>query len=124
MLFEDVETNSWYTEAIHWAAANGIVDGVSDTEFAPNAKITREQMVTICYRYAKHEAVNVNKGDDAIVATFADVEEISSWAYDAMEWACGINFVEGKENNNVDPTGNAIRAEMATLIMRFIEDVM
>ena len=124
MPFEDVESNTWYTEAVRWAAANGIVDGVSDTEFAPNVKITREQMVTIFYRYAQYKKVNVNKGDDATVTTFADVEEISSWAYEAMEWACGVKFVEGKENNNIDPTGNAIRAEVATLIMRFIEDVL
>ncbi|MBR6521405.1 MAG: S-layer homology domain-containing protein, partial [Oscillospiraceae bacterium] len=55
---------------------------------------------------------------------FSDTEEISSWAYDAMKWACGIRFVDGKENNNIDPTGNATRVEMAALIMRFIEYVL
>ena len=124
MGFEDVAAGQWYTNAIRWAASKGIVDGMSDTEFAPNAKITREQLVAIFYRYAKYKNVDVSKGDDATVTTFTDVEEVSNWAYDALEWACGIKFVEGKENNNIDPTGNANRAEMATLIMRFIEDVM
>ena len=124
MAFEDVEANTWYTEAIRWAASKGIVDGMSDTEFAPDAKITREQMVTIFYRYAKNHGVNMNRGNSKTIEKFCDVENISDWAYDAVKWACGINFVDGKENNNIDPVGNATRAEMATLIMRFIEDVM
>ena len=124
MAFEDVEANTWYTEAIRWAASKGIVDGMSDTEFAPNANITREQMVTIFYRYAKFNKVNVTTGNAKNIERFSDVDEISSWAYDAVKWACGIGFVDGKENNNIDPTGNATRVEMATLIMRFIENVM
>jgi len=124
MAFADVAEGQWYTEAIRWAASKGIVDGISDTEFAPDAKITREQMVTIFYRYAKNNGVNVNKGNASTIEKFSDTDKISSWAYDAMKWACGNKFVEGKENNNIDPTGNATRVEMATLIMRFIEDVM
>jgi len=68
--------------------------------------------------------VNMNRGNSKTIEKFCDVENISDWAYDAVKWACGIKFVDGKENNNIDPVGNATRAEMATLIMRFIEDVM
>ncbi|MBR4955502.1 MAG: S-layer homology domain-containing protein, partial [Clostridia bacterium] len=124
MPFEDVEEGTWYADAIRWAAVNGIVDGMTDTEFAPNAKITREQMVTIFYRYANSKLPNRYMGNPKTIEKFSDVDEISSWAYDAMQWACGIKFVDGKENNNLDPAGNATRAEMAALITRFIVKVL
>jgi len=123
MGFEDVAEGQWYTEAIRWAASEGIVDGVSDTKFAPNANITREQLVAIFYRYANTKGIDVDAANPAAIEKFNDVDEISTWAYDALKWACGVKFVDGKENNNIDPAGNATRAEMATLIMRFNEDV-
>ncbi len=124
MPFEDVAADTWYTEAIRWAASKGIVDGMSDTEFAPDAKITREQIVTIFYRYAKVKGVNVNRGNANTITKFCDAENVSDWAYDAAKWACGIGFVDGKDDTHIAPADNATRAEMATLIMRFIEKVL
>ena len=121
MNFGDVESGVWYTEAVRWAAAEGIVKGYSDTVFAPNDTVTREQLATILYRYAEYKEYDVTaKGD---LTTFADGSTVSTWAADGMTWAVGAELITGKDGGKLDPTGTATRAEVATILMRFCENV-
>ena len=121
MNFSDVESGVWYTEAVRWAAAEGIVKGYSDTVFAPNDTVTREQLATILYRYAEYKEYDVSaKGD---LTTFADGSTVSTWAADGMTWAVGAELITGKDGGKLDPTGTATRAEVATILMRFCENV-
>ena len=121
MNFGDVESGVWYTEAVRWAAAEGIVKGYSDTVFAPDDTVTREQLATILYRYAEYKEYDVSaKGD---LTTFADGSTVSTWAADGMTWAVGAELITGKDGGKLDPTGTATRAEVATILMRFCENV-
>ena len=116
--FADVPADAWYANAVAWARANGIVTGVSDTEFAPNNTITREQLAAILYRYAN------SKGKDTSVKAelaFNDAASVSEYAVDAMKWAVGTKLITGKGEGTLDPTGGATRAEVATILKRFIE---
>ena len=120
MNFSDVESGVWYTEAVRWAAAEGIVKGYSDTVFAPDDTVTREQLATILYRYAGYKEYDVSaKGD---LTTFADGSTVSTWAADGMTWAVGAQLITGKDGGKLDPTGTATRAEIATILMRFAEN--
>ena len=120
MNFTDVEDGVWYTEAVRWAAAEGVVKGYSDTVFAPNDTVTREQLAVILYRYAEYKEYDVSdKGD---LTTFADGANTSSWATEAMEWAVGSGLLTGKDGGKLDPTGTATRAEVATILMRFVTE--
>ena len=118
--FEDVEPGTWYTEAVRWAVDEGIVLGTTDTTYEPDAMITREQLATMLYRYAAYKDYDTTQGGMAI-REFADYEDISDWALEGLDWAVNAELVNGKENNLLDPTGSATRAETATLLMRFIE---
>lgn len=110
----------WYTDAVNWAASKGIVKGYSDTVFAPSDTVTREQLAVILYRYAEYKEYDVSaKGD---LATFVDSTDTSSWAAEAMEWAVGSGLLTGKDGGRLDPTGTATRAEIATILMRFVEN--
>ncbi|MCI7472432.1 MAG: S-layer homology domain-containing protein [Clostridiales bacterium] len=119
--FTDVESGVWYTDAVNWAASKGIVKGYSDTVFAPNDTVTREQLATILYRYAEYKEYDVSdKGD---LTTFVDGANTSAWATEAMEWAVGSGLLTGKDGGKLDPTGTATRAEVATILMRFVENI-
>ena len=117
--FADVDMGSWYANAVIWAKQNGIVNGVNDTEFAPDANITREQIATIMFRYAQY------KGMDAVTLEenlhFADANEISEYAVSAMNWAVGTGLMNGKSATTLNPLDNATRAEIAAILQRFIE---
>ena len=120
--YSDVPAGEWYTDAVTWAAEHKIVEGYAG-KFDPTGDITREQFATILYRYAKYKGYDVSVGEDTNILSFVDAEEISSWAKDAMQWAVGAGLFEGKGENNLDPTGKATRAEMATILYRFCENV-
>lgn len=121
MTFEDVAGDTWYTEAVRWAASEGIVKGYSDTVFAPDDIVSREQLATILDRYAQYKEYDVTaKGD---LTTFVDGDTVSSWAADGMTWAVGAELITGKDGGKLDPTGTATRAEVATMLMRFCENV-
>ena len=109
---------TWYEKGMDWAVANGISDGTSG-----DANITREQIVTMLYRYAVYKGYDVSVGENTNILSFADAEEISSWAKDAMQWAVGTGLLNGKDGNLLDPTGKATRAEMAAILYRFCENV-
>ena len=118
--FADVETGTWYTDAVAWAAQNGIVNGVSDTEFAPGDDITREQLVTVLYRYAESKGYDVSASAD--LSGYPDAGQVQDYAQPAMAWAVAEGIVEGVDGN-LNPTGDATRAQIATILMRFCEGV-
>lgn len=114
--FRDVAANTWYTDAIIWANANGIVTGVDDGLFSPNGAITREQLATILYRFAKYVGDDVSAS--ANLTGFVDAGSISDYAQTAMSWAVATGLFEGRDNGKLEPTGTATRAEIATVFMR------
>ena len=119
--FADVADGQWFSEAVAWAAANGVVNGYSETKFAPNDEITREQLAAILYRYAQFKGLNVSaKGD---LSGFADGAAVSDWAVEAMQWAVGAGLLNGNEQGRLAPTSGATRAEVAMMLMRFAETV-
>ena len=119
--FTDVETGIWYTDAILWAAQNNIVNGVNDTEFAPGDEITRQQLVTILYRYAEAKGYDVSASAD--LSGYPDAGQVQAYAQPAMAWAVAENIIQGMEDGTLKPAGNASRAQIATILMRFCEDV-
>ncbi len=119
--FTDVEAGIWYTDAILWAAQNNIVNGVNDTEFAPGDDLTRQQLVTILYRYAEAKGYDVSASSD--LSGYPDAGQVQDYAQPAMAWAVAENIIQGMEDGTLKPAGNASRAQIATILMRFCEDV-
>ena len=119
--FSDVETGTWYTDAVAWAAQNGIVNGVSDTQFAPGDDITREQLAVILYRYATYQGYDVSQQAD--LSGFVDAGTISTYAQEALSWANAQGLVLGFEDDSLRPQGNASRAQIAAVLMRFCQTV-
>ena len=119
--FTDVESGTWYTDAVLWAAQNGIVNGVSETEFAPGEDITREQLAAILYRYAAYQGYDVSQRAD--LSGFGDASSISGYAQEALSWAHAQGLVLGFEDGSLRPQGNASRAQIAAVLMRFLAAV-
>ena len=111
--FGDVGGNDWYAQAVQWAADNSIVTGVSDGVFAPNASITREQLVVMLYRYAGEPDAS------GTLTGFGDSANVSSWARQAMAWAVSSGIVGGS-NGALNPQSGATRAEVAQMLMNFV----
>ena len=119
--FTDVKKDSWYVGAVKWAADNGIVSGTSDTTFAPNAVITREQMCVMLVNYTKFTKITLKKTVEK--SEFSDDAKISSWAKDAVYACQSAGIVSGK-GNGFDPQGTAKRAEAAVIIKIFHENYL
>lgn len=115
--FTDLANGAWYAGAVAWAAENGIVDGVGDALFAPNAHITREQLAAILYRYAIHCGLDVTAAAD--LNAYTDGAQISTWAQDAMRWAIASGLISGRSASALAPQSGATRAEIAQLLMNF-----
>ena len=115
--FEDVAKGSYYADAVAWAAENDIVFGVSETMFAPDEDVTREQVAAILYRYQNYLGLDTASAGDLDV--FADAATVSAYAETAMEWAVGNGLILGIDGNLV-PHGNATRAQSATILARFL----
>lgn len=111
--FEDVAADKYYTAAVAWAAENNIVAGANN-KFQPESNISREQMAAILYRYAAPGQVNGS------LDAYPDGSAVSSWASDAMIWAVSSGLISGDDNGNLNPGGNATRAQVATILERFI----
>lgn len=119
MGFGDVANGTWYTEAVRWAASEGIVTGYTDTVFGPDDTVTREQLAAVLYRYAQYKDYDMSaKGE---LNGFLDNAKVSGWAKDAMSWGVGADLMNGKNGSLLDPTGTATRAEVAQLLMNFAE---
>lgn len=121
--FTDVASGAYYANAVAWANANGIVSGYGSGKFGPNDKVTREQLAAILYRYAQYKKYNVSVGEDTNILSYDDAQSISTYAIPAIQWACGAGVVTGKSGSKLDPKGNATRAEVAAMLMRFCENV-
>lgn len=119
--FTDVPAGQWYSDAVSWASANGIVGGYGNGLFGPGDPITREQMATILNRYSTHK--DYDTAQAVSIADFADAAQVSSYAVEPMGWAVGNSLISGTGNNTLDPKGNATRAQIATILMRFCENI-
>ena len=119
--FTDVSDGQWYTEVIRWAVREGIMGGYDDGSFGPNNPIKWQELAAILYRYAGYKGYDLSaKGDPAY---FTDPAKIGSWAYEAVQWACGAALLETEGCGMIDPAGNTKRCEFAAAITRFMENV-
>lgn len=119
--FVDVPDGRFYSVPALWAQKNGIVKGKDSTHFAPNDLITREELVTIQYRYAVYSSRDTSA--DTSLEEFADSGRVSNFAQSAMRWAVGAEVIYGKSAEKLDPKGKATRAEIAVIMMRFVENL-
>ena len=108
----------WYETAMTWAKENGISDGSN-----PNGQITREQLAAMLYRYAAYKGYDTNP-DSVEIQNFADYDDISGYAEEALVWAVDAGIMSGTGNNTLSPGGNATRAQVATILMRFCENIV
>ncbi len=124
--FSDVPGNSWYTQPVLWGASQGITSGTGNGRFNPDGQVTREQAVAMMYNYAVRY-MGLNTGTGANLSRYADINKLSGWAQPAMAWAVGQGIVSGVTNGNtltLDPQRNATRAEMATMLRAFCENIL
>ena len=115
--FTDVDPELYYAQPIAWAAWNGIVKGITETTFSPDAPVTRQQMAAILYRYAAWKKWDVSQQGNLF--QFTDWEQIQEYARTPLAWASAAGLIQGKENNILDPAGTATRAQVATILQRF-----
>lgn len=119
MDYSDVAGGAWYADAVRWATEHGIVNG-SEGQFYPGGTVTREQLAAMLYRYAQYKGYDLTAGGD--LSGFADAGAVSGWAETSLAWAVGQRLIQGSANQ-IDPTGSAIRAQLAAILMRFMENV-
>lgn len=112
--FNDVKADTWYTNAIQWAASKNIVSGYTNGKFGPNDTITREQLAVILYRYAGSPTNNQH------ALQFTDARNVSTYAKEAMQWAVEAGIISGTDNHTLQPQANATRAETAAMLMRLV----
>ena len=120
--FSDVADGAWYAKAVRWAAGSGVVKGYDNGNTGPDDAVTREQMVTILYRFAQHKGYDVSAGEDTNILSFNDALTVSEYAIPAMQWACGSGMVNGIAQEGemfLAPKDTTTRAQIATLMMRF-----
>ena len=116
--FTDMNTPpDWSMDAIAWAQDTGVVAGMGNNTFAPNLKVTREQFAQMLYNYAKYKKFDLTKAGD--LTKFPDEVSISTWAEAALSWANGNGLINGHENGTLDPQGNTVRGQAASILMNF-----
>ncbi len=123
--FRDVPADEWFTEAVTWASEQGVVNGMGDGTFAPNAQITREQLAAILYRYSELKGYDLTAS--AELDAFPDADQVGAWALPAVQWACGAGLINGIATDGVNylsPTGSATRAQVCAIIMRYILSIV
>ena len=120
MNFTDIPEGSWYGEAVRWATSVGVASGYGEGKFGPDDSITREQFAAMLYRFAKLQGKDTSMGDNNTLNGFTDVGEISGYAKTAMQWANGLEIINGTDNSTLMPKGNATRAQAACMIQRYI----
>lgn len=120
-VFTDVADGAWYADAVTWAASQGIVGGYGNGLFGPEDNITREQLASILYRYAQSKGYDTSVGENTNILSYTDALEISEYAIPTMQWACGAGIMEGNAGY-LTPQGDATRAQVATMLMRFCEE--
>ena len=116
--FADVVKGSYYAGYVDWAQKNGIVEGYSDTEFAPEQEVTREQMAAILYRYANYKKIETEAAaKNTNILSYNDAQSISEYAVEAMQWACGQDVLVERSEGYINPSDNATRAEAANAVV-------
>lgn len=124
-LFVDVPTDRWYTNAIAWAAASGVVSGVGNDRFCPNGAVTREQIAAILFRCAKNAGCAVDARTK--LSAFPDHQSVSGWAQESLQWAVAEGLVSGVKSGGqifLRPKNSATRAQVAAILMRYIQNVL
>ena len=116
--FNDVAADKYYSTAVAWAAEHGIVSGYGNDVFGPDDSITREQMAVMLYNYAKYKGYDLSASGD--LSKFVDRNKTTEYAVNAIKWAVGSGIINGKGGSILDPTGNSTRAEVATMLMKFL----
>ena len=119
--FADVSAGAYYAKAVAWASDKGIVAGYSDTQFGPEDTITREQLAVILNRYATYKGYNTSKTAD--LAAFQDADQISEWARVPVQWANVMKLLNGRTSTTLAPKGSATRAEVAKILVTFLDTV-
>ena len=120
--FADVSASAWYADAVAWAAANKVVAGNGDGTFSPESAITREQMATILYQYAKYQQFDLTVTGN--LSAFIDGEKVSKYAVIPCNWAIGKGLISGVGNHQLNPSGSAERSHIAAIMKSFCEKVM
>ena len=121
--FTDVDKEVYYANAVNWAKQNGIVNGITENEFAPDTNITREQIVIILYRYSLMKKYTTNTSPNAQIDQYNDFSAVSEYATQAMQYAIESGLIKGDASGNLNPQGLATRAEIATILYRFIKKI-
>lgn len=119
MDFEDVPAGAYYTEAVSWAASEGVVGGYGNGKFGPDDPITREQLAAMLFRYAQRYGYDVSVGEDTNTLSYTDFGQISEYAIPAFQWACGAGVIKGTSASTLSPQGQVARAQAAEMLMRF-----
>lgn len=119
--FSDVAAGAWYSDAVNWTAAQGIVAGMGENSFAPDAPVTREQLSLILYGYARYKGYDTSAS--VSLSGYADRDSVAVWAADSMGWAVSEGLISGRPGGYLDPAGTATRAEVAQILMNFCEDL-
>lgn len=119
--FRDVADGMYYTKAIAWAAANGIVNGYADGTFQPDQTISREQMAAILYRYAQYKGCDVSVGEDTSILSYTDAAQVAEYAIPAFQWAVGAGIINGTTASTLSPKGSATRGQVAAILHRYCE---
>lgn len=122
--FDDVDLDSWYGEAVRWAASEGIITGYGNNKFGPDDLITREQMATMLHRYAQYKGYDVSIGENTNILSYTDAADVGEYAIPAMQWAVGAEIINGTSDHTLSPEGDATRAEVAVILMRFCEGLV
>ena len=117
-------TGKYYTTAVEWALSNGIVNGMTETTFVPNANITREQMAAIMYRYCEFLGIDMTLKNQVFMDRYEDAKLISPWAEQYVQWAVGIGLMRGRTHTTIDPLDLATRAEVAQVIKNLCDKVL
>ena len=120
--FTDVSSGAWFADAVNWAAETGTVNGISATEFAPDAPVTREQLAAILYRYAQAQGKGFT-GMWAFPLEYPDASEVSGYADEAMHWMTMHGIITGMADGTLAPRDNATRAQIAAMFMRFCAEM-
>lgn len=119
--FTDVRSGAYYEKSVIWAAANGIVTGTDSTSFSPDAKVTREQLAAILYRYAQYRKLDTDVS--AKLNSFTDADSVSAYASEALGWAVSESLINGA-SGKLMPKGDATRAQVAAILHRFVKNVL
>ena len=121
--FEDVSENDWYYDEVQYVCNAGIFNGTSETTFGPDETATREQLVTVLYRYAKSKNVDVSVGENTNILSYDDAFDISEYAVEAFQWACGAGIINGTTASTLAPKELVTREQLVTILHRYAKNV-